>query len=446
MESVTASVAKLLNQCCLTKDEGLLVALSGGVDSVALLTAVVEWSEQITHPPKIEAFHMHHGFRGEEADRDAKFSFQLCQKFKIPLHLVHENLSLKLGTGQPSLETLSRNQRRFHFEQIAYARNCSFVLLGHHADDQAETVLGNLLRGCGLKGLSAMHPVSQLGSAKVQLLRPFLDCRKQVLKDYLDHKELKGLEDSSNNSSQHRRNRLRHQVIPALLEESPEWITHMNRLASEMHERWKQIEAKLQPRFELIFSSGPFISIPPAVWEGLENHEIADFFREALLTSSSTGGQLSRGHLEGLLRLAAGHQSPEVDLPGSRWARRCGRWIHIQPRSESTSLEWSPTTLQGAGHNHFLGLNWKFPATDEVSLRPWQMSDRWPDRESRSVETLRVAGIPAEVREWWPVLIDPLNGEVIGSPGIAGPKVQLSCSNRQRLNSLSFHLLRVTQK
>jgi len=158
-------VAKLLDVEC-AGPGGLLVALSGGVDSVALLSAVVDWANHSSASPRVEAFHMHHGLRGEEADRDSRHCFQVCYRLGIPIHVVHEDLDRQLGPGQPSLETLSRDKRRSHIEKVATSRNCPHVLLGHHADDQAETLLGNLLRGCGLKGLSGIAPCNPLGARR----------------------------------------------------------------------------------------------------------------------------------------------------------------------------------------------------------------------------------------------------------------------------------------
>ena len=424
----------------------LLVALAGGEEAVAWHSGLVESATRPYASPRVEAFHLHHDLRGEDADRVSRHCFQVCYRLGIPIHVVHEDLDRQLGPGQPSLETLSRDKRRSHIEKVATSRNCPHVLLGHHADDQAETLLGNLLRGCGLKGLSGMHPVTPLGQGGIRLLRPFLDIRKQHLIEHLEQSSLTAVEDSSNDSPQHRRNRIRHQLIPAMVEESPELVTHLTQLADEMGARWKQQEGKLMPRLETVFYEGPYLSFPPHSWEGLEDHEIADLFREALLISGSSGGQLSRGHLHGLLRLTAGSNSPEVELPGNRRARRCGRWIHISPEWDTISMAWTPKVVLGPDPFEFLGLHWEIETETSLTVRAWQPQDRWPDRESRSVETLRVAGIPAEMREWRPVLIDSGSGDVLGSPGITGPTVHLAKIDLREIQPLGFHLLRVTRQ
>ena len=157
LPTIPEAIARLLDQEIdaeiQPEDPRLLISLSGGVDSVALLIATAQWAKRSKRTVQVEAFHMHHGLRGEEADRDARHCLLICRQWEIPLHVVYEPLDRQLGPGQPSLETLCRHKRREHFAKVAKARDCQWVLLGHHTSDQAETVLGNILRGCGLRGL-----------------------------------------------------------------------------------------------------------------------------------------------------------------------------------------------------------------------------------------------------------------------------------------------------
>ena len=312
---VLVTMEKFLDQLPETDGAGLLIGLSGGIDSTALTAAIKEAMQNPHLQRRVECFHLHHGFRGAEADRDARHSLALCRRWSIPLHLVHENLDLQWGEGKPSMETVARDRRRFHLEKIAHARQCRFILLAHHMEDQAETLLGNLLRGCGLRGLGGIHPESPLGSSGLTLMRPLLGFRKEMLLDYIQSRSIEAVEDSSNASDQHRRNRLRRRWIPLLEEESPELTLHLHHLAIEMQQRWQQNEEKLLPLHDRLFSLGPFTSFPPGITEGLQDHEITDLFRETLRGDGS-GHQLNRGHLEALRQLTRNDRSPEADLPG----------------------------------------------------------------------------------------------------------------------------------
>ena len=440
---VLSAVDSFLDSLPTTDGSGLLICLSGGVDSVALLAAVAEVNQSREVPRPIESFHLHHGLRGEEADRDAAHCFQLCRRWSIPLHIVHENLDLQWGNGKPSMETVARDRRRFHFEEIAHARNCSHILLGHHIEDQAETLLGNLLRGCGLRGLAGIHPLTPLGDSGLTVARPLLGCRKESLADFLHSRSLKAVEDSTNTSPQHRRNRIRHRLIPLLEEESPELITHLHHLSVEMRERWYQSEQKLNPLQSRLFIREDFISFPPETWDELADHESTDLFRETLRGDGSKQ-QVDRGHLQQLLLLTRGEKTSETELPGQRVARRCGGWIHVSPKSLPTPAQWEPVIIQPDQPLLHLDLQWEVENPTPLLLRCWSEEDRWPGRVTRSVESLRLAGIPAELRSLWPVFEDAESGDVIGSPGICGPHVRLSSTASTKPDHLGFHLLRVT--
>ncbi|MBA4684897.1 MAG: tRNA lysidine(34) synthetase TilS [Planctomycetes bacterium] len=426
-------------------ETGLLISLSGGIDSVALLAAVAEVNHTRDVPRPIESFHLHHGLRGEEADRDAAHCLQLCRRWSVPLHIVHENLDLQWGDGKPSMETVARNRRRFHFEKIAHARNCSHILLGHHIEDQAETLLGNLLRGSGLRGLAGIHPLTPLGASGLTVARPLLECRKAELADFLQSRSLKAVEDSTNTSLHHRRNRIRHRWIPLLEEESPELISHLHHLSVEMRERWYQSERKLKPLQGRLFIRNGFTSFPPETWESLADHETTDLFRESLRGDGGSGQQLDRKHLHQLLLLTRGENMAETELPGQRVARRCGGWIHVSPKSSSVPELWNPVMTDTTQNLLHLGLQWEVDHPTPLLLRRWSEEDRWPGRVTRSLESLRLTGIPAELRPLWPVFENPDSGEVTGSPGICGPQARLTPVESTKLDALGFHLLRVTQ-
>lgn len=183
----------------------LVVGLSGGRDSVALLHLLAEKGCQL------HACHVHHGIRGAEADADADFCRTLCQQLGIPYeeHRI-DAPALAAAAGQ-SLETAARLARRGILKEAA-ARLGAVIALAHHADDQAETVLFRLARGAA--GARGMDPVAEAEGCT--WVRPLLCCTRARLTEWLREKGLDWREDSTNAVADVTRNRLRLEVLPAL--------------------------------------------------------------------------------------------------------------------------------------------------------------------------------------------------------------------------------------
>lgn len=208
---VTGHVARTLATAGLDPDVRLLVAVSGGCDSVVLLDALRLLGRSVA------IVHVHHGLRGPEADADAAFVRWLAGPDDC--HVFRRDAAAHARKNSISIETSGRDLRRACFARAARATGLRHLALAHHADDQAETLLWNLARGSGLNGLAAMAPVSTQVLArgiKVDLLRPILDLRRR---DLLAHARARGLvwrEDATNHDLSFTRNRIRHEVLPAL--------------------------------------------------------------------------------------------------------------------------------------------------------------------------------------------------------------------------------------
>lgn len=188
-----------------------LVALSGGLDSCVLLDLMHKVCRQTKIP--LRAIHIHHGLQSE-ADQWVEHCKKLCCDLVIPLNSVH--LQIKPGKGD-SLEAVAREMRYQVFE-AALAQD-EVVLLAQHQDDQAETLLLQLLRGAGPEGLAAMPVCRQFGAGS--MLRPLLDINREQLKEYARLHKLAWIEDPSNSDMRFDRNYLRHQVMPLLKQRWP---------------------------------------------------------------------------------------------------------------------------------------------------------------------------------------------------------------------------------
>lgn len=185
----------------------IVVGLSGGPDSVFLLHLLTQLRNEGFL--QLIAAHLNHGWRAA-AERDVAFCQELCQKLSVPLVIGHAADYVKDHEGNGSKEALGRLARRRFFEKVAHEQEALAIALGHHADDQMETFFIRLLRGASLTGLVGMQEVHGL------YVRPLLRTSKQEIIEYLNQHAIAYCVDETNESCDFLRNRIRHQVIPAL--------------------------------------------------------------------------------------------------------------------------------------------------------------------------------------------------------------------------------------
>jgi tRNA(Ile)-lysidine synthase len=201
----------------------LLVAVSGGPDSVALFNLLVELRE--TLELHLEVAHLQHGIRGQAARDDAIFVEQLAARFGLPFHLKEVNLpQMRSSAGKGNLEALGRDQRYRFFAEVVDARGLDKVATAHTLDDQAETVLMWFLRGSGMKGLGGMAPLQQMASigsrpdSALTIIRPLLETSKEELLQYLRENKLGFCLDHTNRDPTLLRNWLRLELLPKIQE------------------------------------------------------------------------------------------------------------------------------------------------------------------------------------------------------------------------------------
>lgn len=192
----------------------VLVGLSGGMDSVVLLHLLQQLAPRYSW--QISALHVHHGI-SRNADGWAAFCTALCARYATPLQVEHVDIAPLRGHG---IEAAARKLR-----YLAFSRQpCDFVALAHHADDQAETLLLQLLRGAGVRGASAMPALSPLLDGRAGspgLVRPLLNFSRQEIHEYAVKHRLQWIEDESNADDAYPRNFLRHRVLPLLEQKFP---------------------------------------------------------------------------------------------------------------------------------------------------------------------------------------------------------------------------------
>ena len=193
--------------------ERVIVALSGGADSVCLLSVLKELSDRADGLGlELKAVHVHHGLRGGEADRDGAYAGELCGRLGIPFAMVCRDVARYGKEHGLSTEEAGRILRYEALQAEADAWGAAKIALAHHRDDNAETILHHLLRGSGLRGLGGMRPVQG------NRIRPLLCVGREEVEAYLKDRQLDWCEDSTNASCAYTRNRIRNQVMPLLKE------------------------------------------------------------------------------------------------------------------------------------------------------------------------------------------------------------------------------------
>ncbi len=220
--------------------ENLLAAVSGGADSVGLLRVLKELEQEMGY--HLYAMHVEHGLRGEASLEDAEFVKILCRQWDIPCHVESvpvQTYAAAHGCGTEEAarilryDSLEKERRRIETQT---GKRCRIVV-AHHREDQAETVLFHLCRGSGLRGLRGMLPVSG------EILRPFLETERQEIREYLLAEDITWREDATNAEDTYTRNAIRHKVLPLLQEEiNTQSIRHIGDCAREL----AQIQAYME--------------------------------------------------------------------------------------------------------------------------------------------------------------------------------------------------------
>ena len=300
----------------LREDAGLLCAVSGGSDSVALLHALCRLRAEAGF--RLEACHVQHGLRGEASLEDERFVRALCASLNVSLHV--EDAGLTGGMDAPGVEALARESRRAIFARLMDALGMDAVLAAHHRDDQAETVLMRLLRGAGADGLCGMRSCVPFGRGV--MLRPFLGIGKGELARALAAEGLSHREDESNQSPVTPRNALRLEVIPAMERLFPGAPARIAEAAETLDADARCLDALAERLYEAALAGlSPLSALRRGVLaqapEALARRALRRWFREgaALLSPPPDERALGHGDTLALTALARGAAGGARNLP-----------------------------------------------------------------------------------------------------------------------------------
>jgi len=296
-----------------------LLAISGGRDSVALLHALLDNGYK-----KLILCHMNHGLRKNASDQDANFVRQLAKFHNFPCEIGQVDVLLAVKHTGESMELAARRARHAFFAQCAHIHQCPRVLLAHHANDQVETILFNLLRGSGgLKGMQ-FSTTHQIDNQQLTFIRPLLEESREKINGFLDTHQILYREDASNAEPIATRNRMRNEVIPLLTEIMGRnihpallraaKISQTNNQA--LHETLNSLQLE-DPQDRLFLPK--LRDLPPALQQMalhryLKQHGISD---------------INADLLERCTRLIHSETPSKINLPGGKFLRRKEKRLFI---------------------------------------------------------------------------------------------------------------------
>ena len=237
----------------------VICAVSGGRDSMALLHLMLELRDEFSIT--VSAAHFNHKLRGDESQRDADFVRQYCRELQIPLSMGQGDVAAYARSHGICTEEAARILRYDYLESLSPDAK---IATAHNAQDNLETMLMHLLRGCSLHGLSGIPPV------RGRIIRPLLLFSPEELSDYLTQHHIPHVEDSTNALDDCQRNRLRHHVIPLLLEENPGLLPAVSGLCLQLGQEDQYLDDCANRHYENLLqhdtlSCGGLLALPEAM-------------------------------------------------------------------------------------------------------------------------------------------------------------------------------------
>ncbi len=324
--------------------DGVLVGVSGGADSVCLLLVLRELQKKKEF--SLQAVHVEHGIRGAESDADAEFVRSLCERLEVPLQEYHVDAVSYAKEKKLGLEEAARELRYDCYQKAARHIRAGFdsvekqgvvkIALAHHADDNAETMLFQMIRGSGLDGLGGMQPKRELAEG-MEVIRPMLKVTRKEIEAYLTQTEQVYCIDSSNADEAYSRNKIRHSVLPVLSEVNAQAIAHMNQSAEYLRELNVYISQQVAMcALEVLRGTEEGIYILKEPFEKLPGILRTELVHLALVKAAGVAKDIGANHIKLVEELFSLQVGRGLDLPYGLVAKRCYEGVLVSKSEEET--------------------------------------------------------------------------------------------------------------
>lgn len=418
------------DESLLTPGLRLLVGLSGGADSVALTLALAERARELGLV--LGVAHLHHGLRGAEADGDAEFCRELAGRLALPFHTKRVDVESEAKRRRATIEEAAREARYEWFRGLLESGAAEAVATAHTLDDQAETVLGKILRGAWLEGVGGIYPVRELNEGRV--LRPLLGARRSEIEAWLKVRGEAWREDSSNRNLTYTRNSLRHLLLPELEKWNPRVKEHLAQMAELARDEERWIEGLIEKEAVWALKEGKPVrgggrgetGAGVAVeLERVKTLPVAVQRRLMRLAAERLRVKLNFEATEGLRKLAeSGRVGEKYEAADGLRAERTARELRLTIATGSkreTVLE-NPIAFEMPGEVEGFGvrLMLEAPNPGKAVLRNWKAGDRvrlrYTSGEKKVKEILERMKVQGSERAVWPVV--EFEGRIVWMKGV----------------------------
>lgn len=339
---VTQKVKKyIIDNKLIEHGDYVVVGLSGGADSVCLFLFLNKLKEELGF--KLFAIHVHHGIRGESALSDETFSRNLCEKYSVPYSAYFVNVPELAEDSGLTVEEAGRNARYAIFEKYAKdlikekseveASNKKIIVkiaVAHHINDQAETVIFNMIRGSGLKGIGGMSPLNNRKtvewngeSDKIAVIRPLLCLTRAQIEDYLEANNQTYCLDETNEDNDYSRNLIRNEVIKELESIQPKTTEHIAYMAEEIREAIEYMDSEVEKLFkEAVTEITEGYALDVTILKDKSKIIVRQLIIYVLKQLISNYKDITRNHIEDIYGLFEKGKGKYVTLPYNLIARK----------------------------------------------------------------------------------------------------------------------------
>ena len=300
----------------------VLIGLSGGADSTVLTFLMHEYAEE--NGLRLYAFHLHHGIRGAEADRDLRHVQSFCDALQIPLTAEYADIPALAKEHGEGLEACARRERHDRMERCRVRLGCDVIALAHNANDVLETMLFRLARGTSLRGMRGILPKSG------HIIRPLCDATREDILRFAQDEGLSFVEDSTNNNTDYTRNYIRHEIVPRMCKVHSNAVRNAVRTAHALQRE------------------DAFLEDAASRTDG--THDPVLTARRAVSAYYETEGhtELSAEHIERLTALVQdGVTGQCLSLPGNLRAQKTPRGIVFLPEDRCEPVSFSLPVAEG---------------------------------------------------------------------------------------------------
>ena len=302
------------------KEDKLVIGVSGGPDSMALLHILLTLQEKEQIPScTLLVAHVNHMLR-KEAEEETAYVEEFCRLHEIPCFVKRAKVEELAQKAKMGTEEMGRNIRYQFFEEVREKEKAQKIVTAHHANDNAETVLMNILRGSGTAGLKGIEPIRK-NEKNVVFVRPLLNCTKEEIYEYCKEKKLQPKIDKSNQENVYNRNKVRNILIPFLEKEwNPNIVATLNRLSELARQENQYLERQTQKAYEdMVLEEGKdSIVLSLKKWNGQDFVIKSRVIRYTINRLLGTTKDIEKIHIEDIIKLCENNVGNKYLIPNKK--------------------------------------------------------------------------------------------------------------------------------